>query len=38
MRDEKHIMTQDFLTTNEKFKIIEDKETRVLKTTTKPKE
>ena len=38
MRDEKHIMTQDFLTTNEKFKIIEDKETRVLKTTPTPKE
>ena len=38
MRDEKHIMTQDFLITNEKFKITEDKETRVLKTTPTPKE
>ena len=38
MTDEKHIMTQDFLITNEKFKITEDKETRVLKTTPTPKE
>ena len=38
MTDKKHIMTQDFLITNEKFKITEDKETRVLKTTPTPKE
>ena len=38
MTDEKHIMTQDFLITNKKFKITEDKETRGLKTTPTPKE
>ena len=38
MTDKKHIMTQDFLITNKKFKITEDKETRVLKTTPTPKE
>ena len=38
MTDEKHIMTQDFLITNKEFKITEDKETRVLKTTPTPKE
>ena len=38
MTDEKHIMTQDFLITKEKFKITEDKETRVLKTIPTPKE
>ena len=38
MTDEKHIITQDFLITNKKFKITEDKETRVLKTTPTPKE
>ena len=38
MTNEKHIITQDFLITNKKFKITEDKETRVLKTTPTPKE
>ena len=38
MTEKTHIMTQDFLTTKEKFKITEDKETRVLKTIPTPKE
>ena len=38
MTVEKIIITQDFLITNKKFKIIKDKETNVLKTSPVPKE
>ena len=37
MTNGKHITTQDFLITNKKFKITQDKETGVLKTTPTPK-
>ena len=38
MTNRKHITPQDFLITNKKFKIRQDKETGVLKTTPTPKE
>lgn len=38
MTAEKTITTQDFLITNKKFKIIKDRETKVLKTSPAPKE
>ena len=36
MTEEEHIITQDFLTTNRKFKIARDKETGILKTAPTP--
>ena len=36
MIEEEHIITQDFLTTNRRFKIARDKKTGILKTTPTP--